>query len=152
MPSWIAAFDSAAMGPVEQIQSGPDGSALTVLGQVYHTTGETAGSVQVGDYVIAAGDAAGNLGVLYPLNTSYVAGASPVSVVGVVSSADASVAAFTVGGVVVDYSAYLASDPTYEPSAGSLVQARGTQPAIGGQLLVGSAALLPADSGSTDRQ
>ena len=125
------------MGPVESIEQGPDGATvLTVLGQVYHANAETVGSVEVGDYVIAAGDETGILGVLYPLGETYVAGSSAVSVVGRVSSTDASVAAFTVGRVSVDYSGYLVTDPRYEPTAGSLVQARGTQPVPGGQVVL----------------
>ena len=129
------------------MQIGSDGGgALTVLGQVYRTTAQTAGSVAVGDYVIAAGDNAGNLGVLYPLDASYVAGASPVSVVGLVSGADPAVGNLTIGGAVIDYSAYLATDPGYTPAADTILQARGTQPVPGGQIIISSGPSASSDA------
>jgi len=134
-----AAFDSIAIGPVESITT-TDGASvtITVLGQPYRTTPDVADSVAESEYVAVAGDADGNLSLIYPVGSSYVPGVSPVVVRGAVTAVDASRAIVRVGGVAIDYSSHLVSDPSYAPEIGQSLEANGTQPLLGGSVLIGA--------------
>ena len=124
------------MGPVDAITLGREGAEFTVAGQVYKTSTNAAGSYAVGDYVVVAADADGNIDVLYSAGVSYVPGASPVMVMGQIESTDPSRASLSVGATILDYSAHLAVDPTFRPVSGTIVEARGIQPVRGGIIVI----------------
>jgi len=93
--------------------------------------------VAVGDYVIAAGND-GKLGGAYQTGQAYIAGVSPVTLRGAVSSVDLSRGTMSVGGVTIDYTSYLVADPQFQPQVGQLIEIDGLQPAAGSTLLAAS--------------
>jgi hypothetical protein len=130
-------FESAAMGPVEAVEFSGHSALVTVLGQAYATSHTVAQSVQVGDYVVAAGTASGQLQVLYSVGDQYVPGASPVYAVGAITKGDFSGANVSIGTTLFDYSSHLASEPGFTPVAGQVIEMRGIQPVPRGKVLVG---------------
>jgi hypothetical protein len=66
---------------------------------------------------------------------SYVAGASPILVTGLVKAIDRKLARVTIGNLVIDYSAGLSSNPSMDAKAGGLGQFVGTQPVTQGIVL-----------------
>ena len=108
-----------------------------MLGQAYGTSRTVAESINVGDYVVAAGSDSGDLHVLYPVGTQYVPGASPVYALGAITKDDSSTANLSIGATVFDYSAHLASEPGFKLEAGEIIEIRGIQPIPGGKVIVG---------------
>jgi hypothetical protein len=125
------------MGPVEAVELAGDSARVTVLGQAYATSHTVAQSVQLGEYVVAAGNASGQLQVLYSVGSQYVPGASPVYAVGAITKGDLSGANLSIGTTLFDYSSHLASEPSFTPVAGQVIEMRGIQPVPGGKVLVG---------------
>jgi hypothetical protein len=127
-------FDSIAMGPVESIVMTDAGYELTVVGQRFQTE-ENLDSTFVGDYVVAAG-VGDTLAIIFPIQSTYIPGASPIAVRGQIGSVDSSMATLSVGGLVLDYSAVLSVDSEFSPAGGQTVEFSGFQPAIGGLALL----------------
>jgi hypothetical protein len=55
---------------------------------------------------------------------------------GTISTANTAVGQLTIGGAILDYAAYLATDADYAPALGELVEVIGVQPAPGGTIVV----------------
>jgi hypothetical protein len=90
--------------------------------------------VSPGDYVLAAGSS-GVLSVIFDAAEMYIAGSTPVNLRGVVTSVDPARATLSVGGVTVDYSTYLVSDPSFEPRTNESIEVSGIQPVAGGTII-----------------
>jgi hypothetical protein len=131
-------FASAAIGPVELVTRVGAVAKITVLGQTYTSDTETIADIAQGDYVVVAGDSQGGLSLVYPVGIAYVPGASLVTVRGSIAAVDTGRATARVGTVLVDYSAYLATNPNYVPESGDTFEVTGTQPQPGGAVLVGT--------------
>ena len=130
------AYESAALGPVESIQASQDGSTvITVLGQSF--TSPDGVAVALGDYVVAASANGDELDVLIPVGEAYVAGASEVWAVGMISNVSASTGMMTIGTATVDYTTLLSEAPSYAPESGTLTEIAGVQPVFGGPVLMG---------------
>jgi hypothetical protein len=124
------------VGPVEWVAVDGNSAKISVLGQVFATTPAVAASVAAGDYVVAAGNY-GALAGVYPTGQAYIAGVSPVTLRGVVSSVDASQATMSVGSLAIDYVSYLIAQPQFQPQIDDVVEVNGVQPAVGSNLLAG---------------
>jgi hypothetical protein len=125
------------MGPVEEmVVSNNGGLELIVMGQSFVATQDVSEGIGIGDYVVAAGVAAGALDVLIPLGETYVPGASEVRVIGVVSDVQEPLAQLSIGGAVYDYSGRLVTDPAYTPSEGDLIDIAGVQPDFRGIIIL----------------
>jgi hypothetical protein len=134
-----AAAVAFAVGPVESLDTTDDGFVtLTILGQHFKAEIDSAAAFSRGDYVAAATDADGDLLMLHSAGSEYRAGVSPVALRGNVTAVDSARAEVTVGGLTVDYAAYLTVDPSYAPKIGDIVDANGTQPLPHGSLQVGA--------------
>ena len=127
-------FDSAAMGPVDSLEVIDEGYLLTIVGQTFISKSASI-PVTEGDYVLAAGSD-GSLDILMPIGMTYVAGASPVLVIGTVSDVWPSIAELSIGDLAIDYSAHLSTDATFSPAAGELVEFMGVQPLPGGNAIL----------------
>jgi hypothetical protein len=131
-----AVLKSGAMGVVEQLTPSGQTSVVVVLGQEFALNNSTAGAISVGDYVLVTVDAA-DATTLQNLAEPYVAGVSPVGVMGVVAEVNARTASLVVGGASVDYSSQLVLNPGLLPAPGAVFEAVGTQPVPGGVVLAG---------------
>jgi hypothetical protein len=107
------------------------------LGQEFTVDGSTIAGIGVGDYVLATVYAGASAATLQKLAGPYVAGVSPVGLMGVVSNVDTGTATLRIGGTIIDYSSQLTSDPSLVPASGGLYQTVGIQPALGGVVLAG---------------
>jgi hypothetical protein len=125
-----------ALGIVEEVTSKNGVSNLVVLGQPFAVSNDVAQQVGLGDYVLVAGLVDGSA-TLQKVLEPYVAGVSPVALMGSVSSVDVRNAELTIGNAVVDYSSQLALDPALVPEAGLAYETVGIQPALGGLVLAG---------------
>jgi hypothetical protein len=123
---------SAAMGVVERVGGSGQSNTVVVLGQEYTLDAVTVG---VGDYVLITLDQTET--TLQKISQPYVAGVSPVLLVGLVSGVDSQTANLTVGGVSVDYTSQLTLDPGLSPTAGAIYATVGIQPSPGGAILAG---------------
>jgi hypothetical protein len=130
----LSQYSSVAVGPLEWVLLDGTSAKISVLGQVFSTTPEVAGSLAVGDYVLAAGNG-DELAQVFETGQTYVPGVSPVELRGAVGSVDPSRGTMSVGAVTVDYAAYLVSEPQFQPQVDQLVEINGLQPAGGGSLL-----------------
>jgi len=130
------AFESAAMGPVEAMETQDGVTTLTVLGQKFVDRSDLGASFASGDYVMAAGNGDGQLQVLYPVGSAYVPGASTVMVVGTIKAVNGPHSSITLGSTTFDYSSRLVGNPDYTPHSGELAHFTGTQPVPGGLVLV----------------
>jgi len=131
-----ATYSSVAVGPVEWTSIDGAGAKISILGQTFATTPDVASSVAVGDYVVAVGDS-GTLAGVYPTGQTYIAGVSPVTLRGAVSSVDSSRATMLVGATTIDYSSLLVSQPLFQPQVDEVIEIDGTQPALSGSVLAG---------------
>jgi len=135
-----------AVGPVESIDL--VGGAVTVLGQRFTVSSTSMvrsasstvdlRSLATGIYAAAAGEWSGEVLQLKELRLSsvpYVAGASRVVLRGLVKSVDQKRGQAQVGNAVVDYTAALANGSGYQPSAESILETLGVQPAFQGAVL-----------------
>jgi len=86
--------------------------------------------------VVAVGDS-GTLAGVYPTGQTYIAGVSPVTLRGAVSSVDSSRATMLVGATTIDYSSLLVSQPLFQPQVDEVIEIDGTQPALSGSVLAG---------------
>jgi hypothetical protein len=130
-------FGAAAIGPIDAISKGANGTELTVLGQQFKAASGELSGYRVGQYVLAAADRKGQLSVLLSLDDNYVPGSSTVWLKGSVTSVSPAIGKFAVGGVSLDYSAYLSTDPEFSVQVGDTVEAYGIQPQPGGSVLLG---------------
>jgi hypothetical protein len=127
-------FESIAIGPVDSVTGDGQGTTVSVLGQIYRGAVDLADLVSPGEYVFAAGNG-GALGAILTGAELYVPGSTQVNVRGVIANVDPVHGTFSIGNVVVDYSSYLSSDPTFEPRANDSVEVSGIQPAVGGTII-----------------
>jgi hypothetical protein len=127
---------SGAMGVVERLTLSGQTNLVVVLGQEFALDSSTASDIRVGDYVLVTVDAADAI-TLQNLAEPYVAGVSPVGLMGVVAEVSARTASLVVGGVSVDYSSQLTLNPGLQPAPGAVFEAVGTQPVPGGAVLAG---------------
>ena len=125
---------SAAMGVVDRLDASGQSVVVVVLGQNF-AIDTNGGGVNVGDYVLVTLDETGT--TLQKLEGTYVAGVSPVVLVGVVTGVDVQTAKLTIGGASVDYSSQLTLDPGLLPVPGAIYETVGIQPAPGGAVLAG---------------
>jgi hypothetical protein len=124
------------MGPIEAIVETDSFSGVVVLGQFFATD---VSDCSVGAYVLAASaDSFGTEGVVTLISQAYSPGISPVLLRAPVASVNAASATMVVGSINVDYSKALSVSADYEPSVGKLVEVSGTQPVIGGEILIDS--------------
>ncbi len=131
------ALRAGAMGTIERIDSSAQGSAIVVLGQQFPIGTEALSAIAIGDYVLVTLGQADSAATLQKLETQYVAGVSPVALLGTVERVDTNTASFTVGGVAVDYSSQLTLDPSLAPATGGAYEVVGIQPTAGGIILAG---------------
>jgi hypothetical protein len=110
---------------------------VVVLGQAFTIDDSTSAEITVGDYVLVTEDVGAGAATLQKLNGPYVAGISPVGLMGVVDVVDIGRAMLAIGGATVDYSSQLTLDPSLLPVSGGLYQTVGIQPAPGGAILAG---------------
>jgi hypothetical protein len=130
------ALKSAAMGIIEKVGLSGQTNVVVVLGQVFPVDASSAAVVTLGDYVLVTVDTA-DATVLQKIGEPYVAGVSPVALMGVVAKVDARTASLVVGGASVDYSSQLTLNPGLLPAPGGVFEAVGTQPVPGGVVLAG---------------
>ena len=132
-----AVVTSAAMGAIERVDSSGQSTIVVVLGQEFAVDATNAGVVAVGDYVlVATGDNESGT-TLQKVDEAYIAGVSPVILVGVVDGIDVQTARLTIGGASVDYSSQLSLNPDLLPASGAVYETVGIQPAPGGAILAG---------------
>ena len=127
-------FDSVAVGPIESIAIQGGRTQVAVLGQSYAAPAALAERFAPGDYVIVQAHE-GVLGAIRGVDEPYLAGSSPVDLLGVITSVDPRRGTLAVNGVTVDYSAYLVSDPGFEPRANEFIHVSGIQPTTGGIII-----------------
>ncbi len=127
---------SGALGLVEMLGSSGETTVVVVLGQKFVVGSSAASDVGPGDYVLVTLDTADAL-TLQKLAEPYVAGVSPVALMGIVDAVDTRTASLVMGGVSVDYSSELALNPGLLPTSGAVFEAVGTQPVPGGVVLAG---------------
>jgi hypothetical protein len=147
-------FSVAAMGAVEVVTVEGDAASLTVAGQVFKVSAADTPSFRQGDYVVAGATEPGAEAVVYHVGIPYVPGISTVRVKAAVAGADVVKGTVTAGALTVDYTPHLSFDPTLAPSIGDTVQAAGTQPLLGGALVVrpsGDGISLAVGSASPER-
>jgi hypothetical protein len=130
------ALKSAAMGIIERAGLSGQANVVVVLGQEYPVDGSTAAAVTLGDYVLVTVDVADGT-TLQKIEEPYVAGVSPVALMGVVAQVDARTASLIIGGASVDYSSQLTVNPGLLPAPGAVFETVGTQPVPGGVVLAG---------------
>ena len=131
-----AATKSGALGLVELLSSDGEGSSVVVLGQKFTLDSAAASQISVGDYVVVTVDTADTV-TLQKVAESYVAGVSPVALMGIVDQVNVGTASLVVGGVSIDYSSQLALNPSLVPASGALFAVVGTQPVPSGVVLAG---------------
>ena len=121
---------------VEQLATSGPTNVVVVLGQEFALNGSAVGEIRVGDYVLVTVDTA-DVTTLQNLTERYIAGVSPVALMGVVAQVNTGTARLVVGGVSVDYSSQLTLNPGLLPTPGAVFEAVGTQPQPGGEILAG---------------
>ena len=143
-------------GPVDAIDT--QANSVVVMGRIVETI--DAYRVVVGQRINVYGtlEKDGSIGdALLESITTYVPGADPVYVKGVVTQSDSSTGVVQVGAVRVDYTSLLSLTGFAAPSVGDTVEFAGTQPASGGVVLAtisngGGFRSAISNGGGIDRQ
>ena len=132
-----AGVERLAIGPVESIDA--DGQVVTVLGQGFRVTNKTSGSgwaagtISIGDYVIAAGDLIDAV-LISRIDQDYVPGASTVFLLAPVDGVSQSGIAES-GSATLDLTPAVAFGLERLPQVSTHVGLIGTQPTLRGTIL-----------------
>ena len=113
-------------------------ATLNLVGQSFIVTSAEASALVVGDYVVAGAAGSGLPGVVYHVGMPYAPGISTVRVKAPVDSVDLTTGRLTAGTLIADYTPHLSVEPSLAPSVGETVEITGTQPVLGGLLVVSS--------------